>query len=72
MSANGASVERDPVRACMWLELARTGADSGFTRELHARQRDERLVLERREVRRLTRRFMEASTPVTVDSMVMT
>ena len=72
MYANGASVERDPVRACMRLELARTGADSGFTRELPARQRDERLVLERREVRRLTRRFMEASTPATVDSMVVT
>ena len=48
MSNNGASVERDPVRAGMWLELARTGAHSGFTCELHARQRDERLALERR------------------------
>ena len=41
MYAYGAGVERDPVRAYMWLELAWTGADSDFTRELYARQRDE-------------------------------
>ncbi len=40
MYAYGAGVEEDAIRAYMWLELAWRGADSDFTRQLYAAQRD--------------------------------
>ncbi len=37
----GAGLDEDHVLAYMWLELARRGADSDFTRRLYAGRRDE-------------------------------
>ena len=59
----GAGVEEDHVRAYLWLELAWRGAESDFTRELYAGQRDALAELMTEEEVRESRRLADAWQP---------